>query len=259
MDLILGYIVAFIRWVLILVLSALYPEAYTPWVGTVVEVVRADEIRVERNGKIQEVRLYGIDAPIWLGDESAKESRSFREHLRGETDRDRETDITVPTSQNYGQVAKKYVSRRVLGKPVLIQPLPGSIEGPWYRPKIRPYDRFHRVQAFVWGYGEEGESLNEELLKQGLAWWYSPFVPFERGFKHLEDEAGRAKVGLWAQPDPIPPWRWQGTRLLEENPLQKSGASVFYLAGGAALLATLVLIAGLLRSVIRRFSSRRHA
>ena len=254
MDLILGYIMAFIRWALILVLSALYPQAYTPWVGKAVEVVRADEIKVERNGRIQEVRLYGIDAPISWG--GAREQTRFLKDRNGEPGRNKETQVTVPRPQNYGLAAKKYVSRRILDKPVVIQPLPGKIRGPWYSPKIDPYDRFHRVQALMWVHGEKGESLNEELLKNGLAWWYSPFVPFERGFKHLEDQARQSKVGLWAQANPIPPWQWQGTRIHKANPLQKRGDKVLYAAVLAALLAILVLIVGLVRTIVRRFFSR---
>ena len=256
MDLILGYIMDFARWVMILVLSALYPEAYSPWVGKVVQIVRADEIRVERHAETYSVRLYGIDAPIGWGGESREPPGLPKDSVHDENMRNKETSVLVPSSQDYGTAAKDYVSRRALGKPVLVQPLPGSIEGPWYKPNIRPYDRYGRIQAFVWVYGEFGESLNEEMLKKGQAWWYSPFVPFERGFKYLEDDARKAKVGLWTQANPKPPWQWQGTTIHETNPLQKRGSLVMSVAGAAAILGILGIIACLLRALVRKTIAR---
>lgn len=256
MDLILGYVMDFARWAMIFVLSALYPEAYTPWIGKAVQIVRADEIVVERHGENYSVRLYGIDAPIGWGAESREplglpESSGFDEDLRN-----KETRVLIPSSQHYGKAAKDYVSLRALGKPLMVQPLPGRIEGPWYKPKIRPYDRFNRIQAFVSVYGEDESSLNEELLKKGLAWWYSPFVPFERGFKYLEDGARRDKVGLWTQTNPRPPWQWQGTEIHETNPLQKRGSLVMSVAGAAAILGILGIVGSLLRAVVRKATAR---
>jgi endonuclease YncB( thermonuclease family) len=246
----------FARWMVILVLTALYPEVYTPWVGKAVQVVRPDEIRVERNGETYSVRLYGIDAPIWWKGESQAPSGLAKGNLHDEAVRNKETSIAIPTPQGYGKAAKDYVSQRALGKPVFVQPLPGSIEGPWHKPKIRPYDRFNRIQAFVWVHGEDGDSLNEELLRKGEAWWYSPFVPFERGFKYLEDGARRDKVGLWAQTNPIPPWQWQGTTIHETNPLQKRGSLVMSVAGLAAILGILGILGSLLRALVRKTTAR---
>jgi endonuclease YncB( thermonuclease family) len=256
-DLVVGYLMDFARWMMILVLSTLYPEVYSPWVGKAVEIVRADEIRVQRDGQTYSVRLYGIDAPIGWKGESREPPKLHDENSREETVRNRETSIAIPSPQDYGNTAKDYVSRRALGKPVLVQPLPGSIKGPWYKPKIQPYDRFNRMQAFVWIYGETGSSLNEELLKTGQAWWYSPFVPFERGFKYLEDGARRERLGLWAQTNPIPPWQWQGTKIVETNPVQRRGTLVLWVAGLAATGGMFGIIWGLLTALVRRTAARK--
>lgn len=257
MDLILGYVMDFARWMMILILSALYPEAYSSWVGKTVQIVRADEIRVERHGETYSIRLYGIDAPISWGSESQGPPGLPKDSVYDEDVRNKETSVLIPSPQYYGQAAKDYVSQRALGKPVLVQPLPGSIEGPWYKPRIRPYDRYGRIQAFVWVYGEDGESLNEELLKKGQAWWYSPFVPFERGFKYLEDGARHNKVGLWTQTNPKPPWQWQGTTIYETNPLQKRGSLVMSVAGATAILGILGIIGCFLRALVRKTTALR--
>jgi len=36
--------------------------------------------------------------------------------------------------------------------------------------------------------------------------WYRKYVPFETELAALEEEARKAKLGLWANPSPIPPW-----------------------------------------------------
>ncbi|MBI5572090.1 MAG: thermonuclease family protein [Desulfomonile tiedjei] len=179
-----------VRWAIILVLSLLYPEFYSPWTGKVVEIVRPDEIRVQKNDeKVENVRLYGIDCPL--------------------------------EPQRFANKARLYVADRVLGRTVVVQPLPGTVEGPWYRPKIEPYDRYHRVIAFV---TIDGESLNRELLTKGLARWYQPFVPFERGLKRLEDSAREKNEGLWGYTDVTAPWRYQSTHIAKINPLQSDPA-----------------------------------
>ena len=140
-----------------------------------------------------------------------------------------------------------------MGKPVVVQPLPGRIVGPWYRPTIKTHDRHNRIQGLVHVYGEAGEPLNKELLRKGLAWWYQPFVPFERGFKYLQDEAREARVGLWADPNPMPPWRWQGTPIRKDNPWQKERPGLHIYVTAAVLVALLALVISLSFRIVRRF------
>lgn len=192
LDQFLGYLVEAARWLLILLLTLLHPEDYSPWSGTVVQIVRPDEIRVKKNDDhVVNVRIYGVDCPL-------PESGQF-----------------------FGKQALTYTSDRVKGKVVLVQPLPGRIEGAWYKPEMKSVDklqwekskdRYDRIIAVVY---VDGESFGKDLLTTGMAWWYRPFVPFERGYKHLEDEARAAKVGLWAYPDPIPPWKFQDTPVVD--------------------------------------------
>jgi micrococcal nuclease len=190
LDQLLGYLMDAARWTIIFVLSMIYPDAYNPWTGTVVEIVRPDEIRVTKSaGEVETVRLYGIDSPL--------EPQDFAEKAMSET--------TI----------------RVSGKLVEVQPLPGKVAGPWYRPTIDRYDPFHRTIALV---SIDGVSLNREMLRNGLARWYRPFVPFERGFKRLEDEAREAKVGMWCRPSQVAPWRFQHTPIERVHPLLSTPA-----------------------------------
>ena len=53
-----------------------------------------------------------------------------------------------------------------------------------------------------------GESLSQELLKAGLAWWYRHYSKDEH-LGELEAIARREKRGLWADPNPVPPWEFR--------------------------------------------------
>jgi micrococcal nuclease len=150
------------QWIVGLVcLYLVIPDACFPWSGKVVEIVRADEIRVMMsNGTTENIRLYGIDSP-------------------GEP-------------QPFGREAKLYTTGRVLGKTVEVIPI--------FR------DNINRVIAYV---NVDGQSLVEELLRNGMTWWYRKYVPWELGLANLEAEARKAGVGLWADSAPIPPWEFQ--------------------------------------------------
>jgi micrococcal nuclease len=58
----------------------------------------------------------------------------------------------------------------------------------------------------------DGMNLNQELVKQGWCWWYRKYAPGDRVLERLEHEARDAKKGLWADPQPVPPWEWRQNR-----------------------------------------------
>jgi micrococcal nuclease len=183
MDQFIGYFMDAARWLIILILTLIYPDNFSPWTGKVVEVVSAEQIRVMKNETVETVRLYAIDTPLEL--------------------------------QDFGRTAQEYVANRVDGKIVFVQPLPAGIKGPWEKPEIAYHDQYNRIIGLVWVHGE---SLNKELVRKGMAWWYKPYVPFERGFKHLQDRAREEKLGLWAFPHVIPPWDFQDTEIETVHP-----------------------------------------
>jgi micrococcal nuclease len=95
------------------------------------------------------------------------------------------------TPQPFAETARLYTLKRILGKIVRVDPI--------------ITDPYHRVIAWVY---IGGESLNKELLRKGMAWWYRKYLPFENELSELEEQARKEKVGLWAHPSPIPPWEF---------------------------------------------------
>ncbi len=94
-------------------------------------------------------------------------------------------------SQDYGDEARDFVTEKVLGKNVKVF--------------IQSVDSVGNTLAWVF-IGQQ--SLNNELLKAGYAWWDVKGAPKEAKLGTLEKEARSAKRGLWAGGDakPIPPW-----------------------------------------------------
>ena len=65
-------------------------------------------------------------------------------------------------------------------------------------------DRYGRTVAFV----RVGDTLvNEELIRQGLAWVFTRYCdrPICQEWKVLEEEARKAKRGLWSMPKSVAP------------------------------------------------------
>ena len=52
-------------------------------------------------------------------------------------------------------------------------------------------------------------TLNREMVRGGLAWWYRKYAPADRELEDLEAEARTAKRGLWTQAGAVPPWDWR--------------------------------------------------
>ena len=94
--------------------------------------------------------------------------------------------------QPYGNTAKQFTSEKTVGKLVTV--------------KVKEIDKYGRRAADV--ILPDGAVLNRELLKAGLAWWYRQFSK-DKNLEVLEKEARAAKRGLWADPNPVPPWCWR--------------------------------------------------
>ncbi|MSR24910.1 MAG: hypothetical protein EXR96_07440 [Nitrospiraceae bacterium] len=55
----------------------------------------------------------------------------------------------------------------------------------------------------------DGRMLNRELVREGFCWWYRKYAAGNTTLERLETEAREARRGLWAEPNPIPPWEWR--------------------------------------------------
>lgn len=71
-------------------------------------------------------------------------------------------------------------------------------------------DRYGRVVGAVYC---DGRTANAELVRQGFAWVYVQYARRGSELFDMERDARDAKRGLWADPNPLPPWDWRrGTR-----------------------------------------------
>ncbi len=101
--------------------------------------------------------------------------------------------IDCPESdQDFGTKAKKFTANMVFGKTVEVTPTGEASYG--------------RTVAWV---TMDGQALNKELVRNGLAWWYRRHAQSETELKMLEAEAKARKIGLWSHPHPIPPWKFR--------------------------------------------------
>jgi micrococcal nuclease len=130
------------------------------WTGKVVGIADGDTIRVMHAGRVEKIRLYGVDAP--------------------------------ERHQDFGTQARKFTAGMVYGRIVDVQEV--------------DRDRYGRVVAWV---SSNGKSLNKELVRAGLAWWYRQYAKGEHELQALEAQARKEKIGIWSMPDPVPPWKFR--------------------------------------------------
>lgn len=55
-----------------------------------------------------------------------------------------------------------------------------------------------------------GTNANEEMIRSGYAWVNREYAMGHGHLYPMEEEMARAeKRGLWADPNPVPPWEWR--------------------------------------------------
>ncbi len=112
--------------------------------------------------------------------------------------------------QDFSRKAKEFTSERVFGKTVEVKPI-GT-------------DRYGRMVGIV---TIDDKSLNEELVKAGLAWVYIQYCKefFCNRWEKSQEDAQKAKSGLWSTPNPIPPWKFRQEEKSSENKAPSSSNS----------------------------------
>jgi micrococcal nuclease len=103
------------------------------------------------------------------------------------------------TGQDYGSRSKQAASAMAFGKTVTVQ--------------VKDTDRYDRTVAEI--ILPDGKSLNREMVRIGAAWHYRKYAPNDRELAALEREARDAKVGLWSQPNPVPPWEFRHPKVAD--------------------------------------------
>ena len=151
--------------------------------GKVIKVIDGDTVTiVDDRGFRHRIRFSGIDAP--------------------------------EKNQPYGEESTKNLKLLVHNKRVLIE--------------YSKYDRYDRIIGVVLVNQQSDLSCQEkdcvrkinvglELIKNGLAWHYKKYQ-FEQREKEREDysdaeiNAREKKLGLWADKESMPPWKWRKRR-----------------------------------------------
>lgn len=99
--------------------------------------------------------------------------------------------------QPFGVKSRENLNRLVAGH---------KVEVDWHK-----RDRYRRVVGKIYAGGRD---VNLAQVRAGMAWWY---------WRHASDQswldqiiyatthamAWLEDVGLWADPDPVPPWEWR--------------------------------------------------
>lgn len=100
--------------------------------------------------------------------------------------------IALKPGQYYADKALSYLKARCLGQTVTVR----VMENTGYDSRI--------------GYVTlpDGRKINQELVKYGYAWWSRGEAPSDTYLKRYFEEAQRKRLGIWSQPNPIPPWEF---------------------------------------------------
>ena len=97
--------------------------------------------------------------------------------------------------QPFSKRAKEFTSRAIFGKTVCVD--------------IIKKDRYGRSIAKV--LYNDSLNLSSQLVKNGLAWHYLKYSK-NPTLQAMEDEARKKKIGLWQDPNAIPPWEWRDNK-----------------------------------------------
>lgn len=92
--------------------------------------------------------------------------------------------------QVFGEESRKTLEQMILNKEVTVRVSKPADEGKYSR-------SYCQIEI-------EGQNIDKQMLQSGMAWLYRRYNN-DPGLAKLEDAARTAKVGLWADPNPINP------------------------------------------------------
>jgi endonuclease YncB( thermonuclease family) len=100
-------------------------------------------------------------------------------------------------NQPWGEAATRELRRRVAGKFVVVVG--------------QKRDRWNRLIGVV---RLAGQDINLHMVDRGMAWHFKRYEaeqdPADReAYAAAEDAARDSRLGLWSDPDPVPPWEWR--------------------------------------------------
>ncbi len=99
--------------------------------------------------------------------------------------------------QAFGTRSRENLAKWVFRRDVIVE---------WHKK-----DRYGRLVGVVF---VDGHDVNLEQVRAGFAWWYRDYAreqtPEDREVYELAENAAKErKLGLWADPKPVPPWEWR--------------------------------------------------
>jgi len=97
------------------------------------------------------------------------------------------------------------------GQPFSVQAtnwLSRKVEGKSVTARCVDEDRYGRSVCDLY---LDGEHVNRELVRSGLAWanTANPRYLRDKSILQVQHEAEAQHRGLWTQPSPVPPWQWR--------------------------------------------------
>jgi endonuclease YncB( thermonuclease family) len=167
----------FARNVPLLCLLALGQAAASTLTGQVVGVSDGDTITVlDADHQSYKIRLSGIDAP--------------------------------EKKQPFGQRSKQHLSTLVFGR---------EVDVIWNK-----HDRYKRIVGQVMVTSPscvrptcpKADDAGLRQIEAGMAWWYRKYAREQAqgdaaDYDRAETRARSRRVGLWSEPNPVPPWDWR--------------------------------------------------
>lgn len=157
---------------ILLALAATAPARAEILEGKVIRISDGDTLVVlDANRKQHKIRVVGIDAP--------------------------------ETAQAFGNRARQNLASLAFGKTVTIE---------WQK-----QDKYGRIVGKVLADCDQPGCPRDaglEQLNAGMAWWYRKYAgeqsPEDRErYENAERSARDGRIGLWRDPNPVPPWDWR--------------------------------------------------
>ena len=94
-------------------------------------------------------------------------------------------------AQPFGQRSKQSLSDLIFGKEVRVQ--------------VETTDRYGRTVGRIF---QDNLDINLEQVKRGMAWAYRQYLT-DKTLLGAEHTAKAAKIGLWSESNPTPPWEYR--------------------------------------------------
>ena len=111
---------------------------------------------------------------------------------RNQTVKIRLAQIDAPESdQAFGQKSRQSLAEMVFNKSVSVEK--------------ETVDKYGRTVGTVF---VDGMDVNKNQVARGMAWVYRKYA-HDKTLVQIEDNERQARTGLWADPNPVPPWEYR--------------------------------------------------